>query len=82
MRLQQNLELLEERNASMMFFLPLDVPMHLGQHRLTHRERAISFLPFESAASLNVREIQPDEFAFSSPMSFEIALSCRSFARM
>lgn len=49
MRLQQNLEFLEERNASMMFFLPLDVPVHFGQHRLTYGERPISFLPFESS---------------------------------
>ncbi len=45
---QQNLEFLEERNASMMFFLPMDVTIHLGQHRLTHRERAISLLPLEA----------------------------------
>ncbi len=70
MRLQQNLEFLEERNASMMFFLPLDVPMHFGQHRLTHRECAISFLPRKSRAVLEcsrdpagrVRLQLPDEF--------------------
>jgi len=52
MRLQQNLEFLEERNASMMFFLPLDVPVHFGQHRLAHRECAISFLPRKPRAVL------------------------------
>ena len=31
-----------------MFFLSLDVTVHLGQHRLTYRERAVSFLPCES----------------------------------
>jgi hypothetical protein len=31
-----------------MFFLPLDVATHLRRLRLTHRERAISFLPRES----------------------------------
>jgi hypothetical protein len=51
MRLQENLKLLEERNASMMFFLSLDVTAHLGRHRLTHRERTISFLPCESRGS-------------------------------
>jgi hypothetical protein len=45
MRLQESLEFIEERNASMMFFLPLDVAMNLGDLRLTHRERAVSFLP-------------------------------------
>lgn len=48
MRLQESLELIEERNASMMFFLPLNIPMNFGQLRLTHRESAISFLPLES----------------------------------
>ena len=52
MRLQESLELLEERNASMMFFLRLDVPMNLGALRLAHGERAISFLPFESRGLL------------------------------
>jgi hypothetical protein len=48
MRLQENLKLLEERNASMMFLLSVDVTAHLGRHRLTHGERTISFLPCES----------------------------------
>ena len=45
MRLQQNLELFQKRNASMMFFLSLDVSVDLRQLRLTHRERTVSFLP-------------------------------------
>ena len=52
MRLQENLKLLEKRNASMMFFLSLDVTMNLGELRLTHCERAISFLPLEVRATL------------------------------
>ena len=52
MRLQEGLKLLEERNTSMMFLLSLDVALHLGQHRLTHRERAVSLLPFEARGVL------------------------------
>jgi hypothetical protein len=52
MRLQENFEFLQKGNASMMFFLSLDVTVDLGQHRLTHRERAVSFLPLESRAVL------------------------------
>ena len=48
MRLQDNFELFEEGNASMMFFLSLDVTMDLGQQRFTHRECAVSFLPRKS----------------------------------
>jgi hypothetical protein len=48
MRAQHNLELLEERNRSMMFFLSLDVTAHLRHLRLTHREGTVSFLPRES----------------------------------
>jgi hypothetical protein len=45
---QNDLELLKEGNASMMFLLFFDVTTDLRRLRLTHRERAISFLPRES----------------------------------
>jgi hypothetical protein len=45
---QYHLELFEERNRSVMFFLSFDVTTHLRNLRFTHRERAISFLPRES----------------------------------
>jgi hypothetical protein len=49
MRLQKKLEFLKKRDASMMFFLFLDVTMHLRNLRLAHRERTISVLPRKSA---------------------------------
>jgi hypothetical protein len=52
MRLQENFELLKKRDVSMMLFLSLDVTVDLGQHRLTHCERAVSFLPLEAGAVL------------------------------
>jgi len=66
----------------MMFFLSLDVKTDLGHLRLADRERTVASCHANPAASVNVREIQADEFAFSSPTNFEIALSCRNFARM
>ena len=82
MRPQDHLEFFEKRNAPMMFFLPFDVTTNLRNLRLAHRERAITLLPRDARRPLNVREIQPDEFALISPISFETALSWRSFARM
>src|SRR3954468_17059711 len=48
MRLKDDLEFLEIRNRSMMFFLSLNIASHLGNLRFAHRERAVSFLPRES----------------------------------
>jgi len=45
MRPQDHLEFFEKRNASMMFFLPLDIAPDLRNLRLAHGERAVSFLP-------------------------------------
>ena len=83
MRLQKNLELFEKRNT-FDDVLPVsrcnDAPWRACDSLTVNA-------PYPSChsnpdVSLNVREIQPEEFAFSSPMSFEIALSCRNFARM
>ena len=52
MRPQQNFELLEKRNASVMFFLSLNVTAHLGHLRLTNRERTVTLLPRESRGIL------------------------------
>src|SRR5687767_8498868 len=51
-RLQDDLELIKKRNVPMMFFLSLNVAVHLRYLRFTHRERAISFLPSESCGFL------------------------------
>src|SRR5688572_10819886 len=47
-RLQDDLELIKKRKLPMMFFLSLNVAVHLRYLRFTHRECAISFLPPES----------------------------------
>lgn len=48
MRPQDHFKFFQKRNRSMMFFLSLDVTTNLRNLRLTHRERAVSFLPRES----------------------------------
>lgn len=48
MRAQNYFELIEKRNRSMMICLSLDVMTNLGDLRLTHRERTVTFLPRES----------------------------------
>src|SRR5438445_689840 len=48
MRMQDDLELLEKRNRSMMFLLSLNVTPNFRNLRFAHRERAVTFLPRES----------------------------------